>query len=195
VSDRPTLIVMVKTPRAGRVKTRLGREISMVGAAWWYRHQITALTRRLRDPRWRLVLAATPDRDRHPWPRGLPVIEQGRGDIGRRMARCLASVPRAPVCLIGSDIPGVTPAHIAGAFRALGRSEVALGPARDGGFWLIGLRRGALARPGMFGDTRWSHPCTLADTCRALSPARIALTDMLTDVDCAADLRATTSHP
>ena len=54
---RRTLVIMVKEPRPGRVKTRLGRDIGMVGAAWWFRHQTRSLIRRLRDPRWQIVLA------------------------------------------------------------------------------------------------------------------------------------------
>ena len=60
---RPTLFVMLKVPRPGRVKTRLGRDIGMTAAAWWFRHQTARLLRELRDPRWRLVLAVSPDRE------------------------------------------------------------------------------------------------------------------------------------
>jgi len=42
-----TLVVMLKEPRAGRVKTRLGRDIGMVPAAWWFRHQVRGLLRRI----------------------------------------------------------------------------------------------------------------------------------------------------
>jgi glycosyltransferase A (GT-A) superfamily protein (DUF2064 family) len=59
---RARLILMVKEPVPGRVKTRLGRGIGMVPAAWWFRHQTARLIRRLEDPRWELVLAVTPDR-------------------------------------------------------------------------------------------------------------------------------------
>ena len=48
---RPTLIVMVKEPRAGRVKTRLGKDIGLTAAAWWFRHQVKRLLRRIDDPR------------------------------------------------------------------------------------------------------------------------------------------------
>ena len=52
---------MVKEPRAGRVKTRLGRDIGMTGAAWWFRHQVSRLLREVQDPRWELILSVAPD--------------------------------------------------------------------------------------------------------------------------------------
>ena len=122
---RPTLIVMLKVPRAGRVKTRLGQDIGTTAAAWWFRHQTARLLRRLRDPRWTIVLAVTPDREGQTsrvWPADLPRIPQGRGDLGTRMRRCLMAT-RGPAVLIGGDIPGVAPTHIARAFKALGSAE------------------------------------------------------------------------
>ncbi len=58
---RRTLVIMLKEPRAGRVKTRLGKDIGMVGAVWWFRHQVSGLLRRIEDPRWTVVLAVAPD--------------------------------------------------------------------------------------------------------------------------------------
>ena len=188
---RPTVIVMLKAPRAGRVKTRLGRDIGVIPATWWFRHQTRRLLRGLRDPRWRVLLAVAPDRDTNAafWPADLPRIPQGRGDLGQRMARAMGHVPQAPVCVIGADVPGITRARIAEAFATLGRADAVFGPAPDGGFWLVGLRRGGLARAGLFGPVRWSTPHALADSRAALAPRlRIALTAELADVDTAADL-------
>lgn len=184
---------MVRQPRAGAVKTRLGRGIGMTGAAWWYRHQCTRLLRRLgRDRRWRTVLAVAPDtalgaRD---WPATLPRIAQGSGDIGARMLRTLGAAGPGPAVLIGSDIPGVRPVHIADAFTRLGGHDAVFGPATDGGFWLIGLPRPAAPPPGLFADVRWSGPDALADTLAGLPGARIGFAATLADVDEAVDLPA-----
>lgn len=187
-----TLVIMVKEPRPGRVKTRLGRDIGMVGAAWWFRHQTRSLIRRLRDPRWHIVLAVSPDQEglkSRVWPADLPRAAQGRGDLGDRMARMLRGMPKGPVCLIGADIPGISRPHIARAFDALGHSQMVFGPAPDGGYWLVGAQRYTGLPAGLFRNVRWSSEHALADTLASIRGCRVSLLDQLRDVDTVADLK------
>lgn len=186
---RQTLIVMVKEPVAGNVKTRLGRDIGMTNAAWWFRHQTRRLLRDVRDPRWDVVLSVSPDRAiaSRTWPARFPRLAQGRGDLGQRMAGALAAF-QGPVVLIGGDIPNVGRAQIATAFRVLGRAASVVGPATDGGFWLIGLRNGARRHPTLFFDVAWSAPDTLAKALPTL-PKPVAFADEMQDVDTEEDLR------
>lgn len=184
---RPRLIIMLKEPVAGRVKTRLGRDIGMTASAWWFRHQSAGMIRRLQSPRWETWLAVAPDTALHSrcWPAQLPRIAQGRGDLGVRMARVL-SASSGPVVLIGGDIPGVKQGHIAEAFQLLGHKTLVFGPATDGGFWLAG-KRGHLPR-GLFDNVTWSCPTTLAETQANAGGARIGYTATLSDVDTVKDL-------
>ncbi|WP_299901076.1 TIGR04282 family arsenosugar biosynthesis glycosyltransferase [uncultured Ruegeria sp.] len=187
-----TLVIMVKEPRPGRVKTRLGREIGMVAAAWWFRHQTRSLIRRLRDPSWHIVLAVSPDQEglkSRVWPADLPRAAQGRGDLGNRMARMLRGMPKGPVCLIGADIPGISRPHIARAFDALGHSQMVFGPAPDGGYWLVGAQRYTGLPAGLFRNVRWSSEHALADTLASIPDCRVSLLDQLRDVDTVADLK------
>ncbi|WP_209598379.1 TIGR04282 family arsenosugar biosynthesis glycosyltransferase [Ruegeria sp. HKCCSP351] len=187
-----TLVIMVKEPRPGRVKTRLGRDIGMVGAAWWFRHQTRALIRKLRDPRWQIVLAVSPDAEglaSRIWPVDLPRVPQGPGDLGDRMGRMLRGMPKGPVCLVGADIPGISRAHIARAFGALGRYRMVFGPAPDGGYWLVGAQRYSALPAGLFRDVRWSTKHALADTLASIPNCRVTLLDQLRDVDTVADLK------
>ncbi|WP_377192433.1 TIGR04282 family arsenosugar biosynthesis glycosyltransferase [Ruegeria meonggei] len=188
-----TLVIMVKEPRPGRVKTRLGRDIGMVGAAWWFRHQTRSLIRRLRDPRWQIVLAVSPDRDgltSRIWPADLPRAAQGQGDLGDRMGRMLRAMPNGPVCLIGADIPGITRGHIAQAFKGLGSAQMVFGPAPDGGYWLVGAQRFGALPQSLFRDVRWSTKHALADTLASVSGCRVAFLDHLRDVDTVDDLNS-----
>ena len=187
------LFIMVKEPRAGRVKTRLGRDIGMTAAAWWFRHQSQKIIRILsRDPRWKTVLAVAPDVDglnSRIWPKNLDRWPQGQGDLGDRMGRIFRHAPSGPVVIIGADIPDITPELINDAFTALGNHDAVVGPAPDGGYWLIGLKRGAKPVPTtLFQNVRWSHAQTLNDTLRSLNTNSVKRIATLNDVDTVDDL-------
>ena len=186
--QRPNLVVMLKEPRPGRVKTRLGKGVGMTAAAWWFRHQSAALLRRLDDPRWNLILAVAPDHQgltSRIWPAHLPRVPQGTGNLGDRMARQLGQHP-GPTCIIGADIPGIQPSHIAQAFKALGDHDAVFGPAPDGGYWLVGLKHAP--KPDLFANVRWSTKHALVDSHATMRDARIATIATLADVDTASDL-------
>lgn len=187
MSLRNHLIILAKSPRLGTVKSRLAREIGWVAATGFYRRTLCETVRKLsRDARWRACLAVTPDRDvwsRGLWPEGIPRITQGSGDLGARMARLAAAPPPGPVVIVGTDIPALKADHIADAFNALGDHDVTLGPASDGGFYLVGFRRRP-AMPDAFSKVRWSTPHALADTLDSLPPGTTAaMGDVLSDVD------------
>lgn len=184
------LVVMMKEPRAGRVKTRLARGTGVVRATWFYRQAGTALVRRLAaDRRWQTSLAIAPDAaiTTRMLPAAVARRVQGGGDLGRRLQRVFVRITPGPVVIIGSDCPDVTGADIACAFRALGRADVVLGPAGDGGYWLIGARRTPKVIDA-FAGVRWSSATTLADTLANLAGQEVELLRQLDDVDEAADL-------
>ena len=187
---RPKLVIMLKVPRPGRVKTRLGRDIGMTCAAWWFRHQVAQLLRRIEDPRWDVVLAVAPDAEgmrTRAWPARFMRWPQGRGNLGDRMVRMMRRAG-GPVCVIGADIPDISRADIADAFRALKPQDAVFGPAPDGGYWLIGVKTGSKWAKSTFDGVRWSTHHALADSVAALRDARIAYVRTLADVDTADDL-------
>ena len=160
----------------------------MTAAALWFRHQSAALLRRLDDPRWNLILAVAPDHkglSSRVWPAHLPRVPQGTGNLGDRMARQLR-FHQGPTCIVGADIPGIQPSHIAQGFKALGDHDAVFGPAPDGGYWLVGLKH--TPKPGLFANVRWSTEHALADSCATLPDARIATFATLAGVDPAPDL-------
>jgi len=176
---------MVKIARAGAVKTRLGREIGTVAATSFYRAASAAVVERLGcDPRWRLVLAVTPDtgRDTRAWASARRRLVQGHGDLGARMQHLFDALPPGPVVIVGTDIPAIRPVHIARCFQLAERHGAVLGPALDGGYWAVGQRRSPrIASP--FAGVRWSHAETRADTVRGFGRLAVATGDALSDVD------------
>jgi len=179
-AERRHLVIFARTPAFGVGKRRLAAGAGELATLRFQRFMVADLRRRLgRDRRWRTWLALTPDRDAAGRP---DVLAQGGGDLGARLRRLLKALPPGPVVVIGSDTPGVTPTDIARAFHALGAADAVFGPARDGGYWLIGLKR-TPRRRDPFDGVRWSTSHALADTLANLEGRPVARLRTLEDID------------
>ena len=186
------LVIFCKWPEAGRVKTRLGRDIGMARAAALYRRMAEETVARLRGAgAWRCVVAFDPaerEAEMRAWlgGDGLAYEAQREGDLGARM---LAAV-EGPTVIVGTDCPELEARRVEEAFGALAAGcEVVLGPTVDGGYYLIGLDR---ARGELFGDMPWSTDRVLPETrrrCREHGLRTLEL-ELLRDIDEAGDLRA-----
>lgn len=129
------------------------------------------------------------------WLQGLRVSRfrpQVEGDLGERLAATLAghfSEGARRVVVVGSDCPGVSRELVWEAFASLGQHDVVLGPAHDGGYYLIGMNT---PRPELFQGIPWSSNAVTArtlDAARALGLS-CSLLRPLRDIDTAADARA-----
>ncbi|WP_028880367.1 TIGR04282 family arsenosugar biosynthesis glycosyltransferase [Terasakiella pusilla] len=183
---KPHLVIFAKEPRMGRVKTRLARDIGKVPAWRFYRAMLADLPKRLRGKGpWRTVISHSPDRMK---PSLLCAcadgyVAQGGGDLGQRMLRPARYLPTGPFVVIGTDIPDIQAHHIRQAFKLLGSHDAVFGPAEDGGFWLVGLKRHPILSNPYRRPVRWSHPETLADCLANLKGKKVAFLETLTDVD------------
>lgn len=189
------LIVLIKAPRPGFTKTRLAREIGPVEAARaavQIADHLFARLRTLRD----VEIRFTPDEARAEIQRwlqpGWHARPQGDGSLGERLRRSAAeSFARGVqrVALIGSDCPYVTPGDIEEAWAHLDAHDVVLGPATDGGYWLIALRAD---HPRLFERIDWGSASVLNQTQeRAVELGlRVRLLYSYSDIDTAADWRA-----
>ena len=182
------LVVFAKEPIMGRVKTRLGRDIGIHSATQFYRRNIANIFIHLgNDSRWKCWLALCPDKaikGKPFWPRSFTAVEQGKGDIGERMGRAMANIPPGPLVLIGTDIPYIRSNHIEDAFKAIGNHDVVFGPARDGGYWLVGARRSPCTHD-LFSQVRWSSQNCLHDSLKKAKQKnlKVALLETLEDID------------
>ncbi|MEO7775077.1 MAG: TIGR04282 family arsenosugar biosynthesis glycosyltransferase [Steroidobacteraceae bacterium] len=184
--SRARLIVFARAPVLGQVKTRLARDIGAPAALQWYSSLLDALLTRLQDSTlWQLQVAITPDNAAGapigPVP-GTQVIPQGNGDLGERMARLLAQASsEAPMLIVGSDVPGLERFHVHTALAALQSHALTLGPATDGGYWLIGASTPPAAQ--LFTNVRWSSPHARGDTLANAQGIAVALLQELEDID------------
>jgi rSAM/selenodomain-associated transferase 1 len=129
---------------------------------------------------------------------GVPVIAQPEGTLGDRMRGTMAALMArgaARVALVGSDIPSMTSAHLTAAFAGLDSDPdaVVLGPAVDGGYYLVAAR----VVPPIFSGCEWGTAHVLEQTLRAAAAAglRVRLLEPLADVDTPDDLRLAALQP
>lgn len=177
------IIVFARTPEFGRVKTRLARDIGSLSAWRFYRN---TLGRTLREagkcPGAQIWIAQTGAQRRFGH-LGASVFRQTGRHLAERMENALRRLPPGDVILVGGDIPGLRRIHLERAFDCLRCSPIVFGPAVDGGFWLVGLRRTRIPQRPLFGrDVRWSSEHALRDVLAGL-PIQAALADTLHDVD------------
>ncbi len=184
------LAIFARAPVPGQAKTRLAPALGAQGAADLHAAFVADVVERHRRP----GRAITVWRDGpHPLfdALGVALADQPPGDLGARLAACAAR--EAPVVVLGTDSPTLPPAHVDAAFAALAEVPVVLGPAGDGGYYLVGVREDA---PPIFDDVPWGTDRVLAHTLRRLQRAscRYHLLEFWYDVDRPADLALLAAH-
>lgn len=190
----PTIVFMLKAPRRGFVKTRLAattgsetavdiyqllveRQLAVLPAGWPVAVHFAPIDALAQVTGWL--------EPRRP---GLRFVAQGAGDLGARLAAAVkAEFERGAtsVLAIGGDCPGLDDTLLLKARAALADADVVLGPAVDGGYYLIGMKAPHLS---LFQGIAWSTPAVLGQTrarCRDLLLSRVEL-PILEDVDDAA---------
>lgn len=187
--------IFAKYWQPGTVKTRLAATIGAARASRIYRAFLDVLLRRLEGLADRYVLAVTPADRRAEFvslAAGIWNIEpQSPGDLGARIEhyfhRALAAGASRAV-LLGSDSPTLPMEHVQQAWRALAQYRVVLGPARDGGYYLVGIRGRV---PPMFDNMAWGTSSVWEETTHRLRRAGIpyAVLPEWYDVDTGDDLR------
>lgn len=197
------VIVFAKAPVAGHAKTRLIPALGAEGAAALAERLLAhAVDQALGATLGPVELCVSPDTT-HPafaecakHPR-VSVSEQGEGDLGERMARAfhraLGADRSTPVLLIGTDAPGLDADYLREAARQLQGRDAVFGPALDGGYTLVGLRRPS---PGLFHGMRWSTADVMNDTRTRLSALALNHAELATlpDIDEPADLAHLPAH-
>lgn len=192
--SRPVVLVFAKAPVEGRVKTRLARSIGERRATRLYRKVGRRVVDQLRGGPYRIVVCHDPpdagDEVRS-WLESadLELRPQRGAGLGERMREAFEwALARAPrVCVVGTDAPGVGRGIVEEALSSLDDADVVLGPATDGGYYLLALSE---PRPELFRDVEWSTPSVLDRTLERAEELglTVRLLDERTDLDTVDDL-------
>ena len=194
------LLIFAREPVLGKVKTRLAADIGVDAALAVYR-ELLALTAaavaKAAVPAtvWLAEAPAPPAESTLPrpeWPGLSWRVQPPAGSLGERMANAFEAAFAAGagrVVIIGTDCPSLSAELLHRAFDKLGAHDLVIGPADDGGYYLLGLRE---LQPELFRNKDWSTatvlPDTLADAGRL--GLRVVLLPTLSDVDSVRDLAA-----
>lgn len=205
---RDHLLVFTRYPKPGDTKTRLMAALGEQGAADLQRQMTEHLVGEARKllaihpVSIRICFDGSNEQRMRTWlgPEW-GYARQESGDIGRRMAGAFASAFRdgaERAVLVGTDVPGLTAPILYRAFRELESRDLVLGPAEDGGYYLIGLQRSAFERAStrLFSGVSWGTGEVLDQTLRATDGLDLSrgLIDHLVDVDRPGDLSAWERH-
>lgn len=184
---------MLKAPRIGDVKTRLGTQIGREVATDLYRelatHQVSAIPRD-----WQTEIYFSPADAREEMQEWLGATHayhsQCEGDLGQRLTHAVAGAfdrGASSVIVVGGDCPDLDQGCLRRAQEALQTADVVLGPASDGGYYLIALRKN---HPPLFDRIPWSTANVLNETLKRVAEAglRCALLETKEDVDDLASL-------
>ena len=204
MSHAPQIMTVARLPVAGACKTRLIPALGPDRAALLQRSMTevavdTALQLSVDDAAATVVCTTGGRRrDFRAWLGEAPaLIPQGAGDLGQRLQRAFNTAfaaGNACAIAIGTDVPAITAAHLREAIAALRTHDVVLGPARDGGYYLIGMTR---PQPALFEQIDWGAASVCRDTLTAAQRAGLSVAQLepLSDVDLPGDLTALRDDP
>ena len=189
------ILVFVKAPVPGRVKTRLIPALGEAGAARLAANMLGhALEQALAAGVGPVELCMSPAPGSPDWagftlPPGIATSDQGEGDLGERMARAALRVIENgdAVLLMGTDCPDLDADHLREAAAQLANHDAVIYPAEDGGYPMLGLRT---FDAGLFADMPWSTPAVARLTLARIADLgwRVWVGETLRDIDEPGDL-------
>jgi uncharacterized protein len=184
------LIIFIKNPQLGKVKTRLARTMGDEKALEIYT-ELTHITREnakiLRGVKRHIFYSDFIDKT-DDWSSKMfkKWVQQGE-DLGARMANAFSEVfkKHENVCIIGSDCPTLSPAILQQASKALNTHDFVVGPSTDGGYYLLGVSKNVQDFQFIFDNMAWSTETVLAETVKRISAKGKTLYFLpeLTDID------------
>ncbi len=196
--EKQVVLLFMKAPIRGQVKTRLAVDIGEEAALDLYKHFIFDILATVEQAGYAVRVFFFPPEGKAALSDLLPhqhyLVPQQGEDLGAKMKNafaCIFAEGFSSAVLIGSDIPDLSAAIIHEAFSSLKLNDAVIGPATDGGYYLIGFRKETFS-PDVFRGMSWGTHRVLSDTLAVLKNAlhRFHLVPRWNDIDTLEDLRA-----
>ncbi|UJH89881.1 TIGR04282 family arsenosugar biosynthesis glycosyltransferase [Antarcticibacterium sp. 1MA-6-2] len=185
------LIIFTKNPQLGKVKTRLAKDIGEEAALEIYKFLLLhtfQITLDLPVDKRVYYSEAIPEEDI--WKKDIfqKKLQHGE-DLGEKMQNAFAEGYKdgyQNIIIIGSDLYELSAEDLSEAFADLQQKDFVVGPAKDGGYYLLGMKQ---LRPEIFSNKKWSTSTVLPDTLKDLQNENLKLLAVRNDVDTFEDIR------
>jgi rSAM/selenodomain-associated transferase 1 len=188
------VLIFTRNPELGKVKTRLAKSVGNETALEIYKfllNKTKEVTQNLDCNK--AVYYSVKVRENDIWDENSYQKHQQEGiDLGIRMQHAFKNsfdTGYKKVIIVGSDLYDLTPNHINEAFNKLDTNDVVIGPAEDGGYYLLGMKT---LHPNIFENKDWGTSSVRKDTLKDLQEVNVHLLDELNDVDVIEDIE---NHP
>lgn len=183
--SKTLLIIFTKNPEIGKVKTRLakttGNETALNIYNFLLQHTLS-VTRNLKIDKWVFYSEKIPENDIWPSEIFSKKLQQGE-DLGEKMENAFREAFKhnfKKVIIIGSDLYDLEQTDLENAFSELEKNDIVIGPAQDGGYYLLGIKS---LNPDIFKNKKWSSSTVLSDTLKDLKNEKIKLLEIRNDID------------
>jgi len=189
--NKNLIIVFVRTPELGKVKTRLAKSIGGQSALTIYKLLLKHTAAVLHDLSFdKVVYYSEKVVENDFWDAAIFQKKTQKGsDLGERMQNAFETAfedDYEKVLIIGSDLFDLKPTHITTAFKALETHDFAVGPSLDGGYYLLGMKQ---LHPALFKNKKWGTDSVLEHTLKDLQQQEVTLLEALNDIDTFEDLQ------
>ena len=188
------LIVFAKTPILGNVKSRLADELGEIKTLWVYKQLLKKTKIAIQSIQQNVVVYYSGDKTdffdqlflnckKHP---------QEGIDLGERMANAISTEFEKgfnQIIIIGTDMWDLNQENIKKAFKDLNNSDIVIGPASDGGYYLLGIKK---MIPDIFQNKKWGSQTVLKETLKDLKNYKVSFLKEKNDIDLLEDLK---KHP
>lgn len=189
--SRNLILIFTRNPELGKVKTRLAKTIGDPNALVIYKQLIKHTKNVIRDLNCdKFIYYSEHIQENDVWDNSkFKKHKQIGNNLGERMQQAFSGALKSnydKIVIVGTDIFELQKTHITEAFKALEKHDVVIGPAKDGGYYLLGLKK---MYPKIFKNKKWGTETIFQDTLQDLNNVDVHLLVELNDIDTYHDLK------